>query len=807
MDCLCGEKVYTKTNSEYYKVTPAGETIKADGNLEIATCGQCGIARQANPPYENSSDARDFYSKYQPVSSEYQVKSYDHDRDLAKKRCNRYGITTGCEDRILDVGAGSGAFVDECRARGATAFGCEIAQYANLKDKSFIYEKDFLSINFPTDHFKLVTCHDVIEHVVFPKEFVSELFRVTAQGGRCIIDIPNYHVSEGQHHWKKEHLWFFTVKQLRTLLIDAGFRIERIKKPIPSKIVLYCSKPSQKRPTIMLPPGFGDSFWSITKLQSFLKHKGLGIPDIYIACQKDLKHNGHSRSFPFLEMFPFLNVTGEVRHANGPNKAIWTEAYARQGRTVFEGVLGCDYFISYNGHLRVGKKMESIDPHLETNWRPPLFVSLEQENFRKYCQEKYGRYIVFYFPHYGTFVHWARQFPIARVAEYINLVSQKTGCLPIFTGAKWDNEDDGLRRIISQTTNYVDLTGKTSVQKLFGLMHGAEMVVGYPSGLTILSATFNVKTLIIWNDYYNRQFAWHCAPDDVKNKTYFIENTKDLTPRSLTNLTRNIIENKHINHRQVVIDHDNPKLNPPDRLPPQVARVKRVKVPTSNINNPAIKCSAGELISKPELTIACVLKTGDVFDNKYVHNLRNMVNRNIGLNHRFIALSDSQNLDVEHIEFLNDLPGWWSKLELFRLNGPVLYFDLDTVIMDDFSDLAKSVSKMKSGEFRMLIPFNPARARANNWASGVMAWHGDYRFILDRFKYRKNGKGWDQVYIFRTLEDEGVRIKAINEFMPMYSYKRHCTTGVPKGAKIICFHGPNKPHNMGHVDIVKRHWK
>jgi len=805
MNCFCGNDKAERSTRPYYEVTELGETVPAKDNMSVEICSKCGVIHQTAPPYCTKSESIKFYSKYQPVSKKYQAKSYGHDRKLARKRCNLYGIISGAEERILDVGAGSGAFVDECRARGASAFGCEIADYASLKDNSFIYRKEFEEIHFPTDHFKIVTCHDVLEHTLDPKSFIAELFRVTDQGGTCIIDIPDFYAEDGAHHWKKEHLWYFTAGQLELLLKDAGFKVENIKKPISSKVVFFCSKPSQDRPTILLPPGLGDSFWSVTKLQAFLEREKLGLPDVFIASPRDKAHNGHKRSFPFLEMFPFLNVTGEVKHANGPHKEIWREAYAREGRTIFKDILGCDFFISYNGHLRIGKRMEDIDQDLATNWRPPMFISLEQENFKRECQEIYGKYIVVYWPLFGTYSYWSRQFEIPRIAEYLNLLHQKTGCTIVFTGAKWDSEDIGLQKVMRQTTEYVDLTGKTTIQKLFGLMRGAEMVIGYPSGLTISAACFNLKTLIIWNDYYNRQFAWHCAPDDVKNKTYFIENTRGLEVESLLYTTTSILEGKDYERRQIVINHDNKELNPPDRLPPQVKPVVDIN---QAVNRFTGKCESGELIKRNSpVTIACVLKTGGVFDNLYAEKLESMANRFVKTKYDFVTFTDSEDVLTDSIKLINELEGWWSKLELFRLKGPVLYIDLDTVIIDDITELVDSVKKMPEGEFRMLVPFNPARKRAGNWASGVMAWHGDFRYIIDKFKDHRQGKGWDQVYIFRTLQGAGVDIKPINDFMPIHSYKRHCSTGVPPDAKIICFHGNQKPHNMQHLDIVKRYWK
>jgi hypothetical protein len=73
-----------------------------------------------------------------------------------------------------------------------------------------------------------------------------------------------------------------------------------------------------------------------------------------------------------------------------------------------------------------------------------------------------------------------------------------------------------------------------------------------------------------------------------------------------------------------------------------------------------------------------------------------------------------------------DFPGWWCKMEIFQEKGPVLYFDLDTVIVDDLTPL---IDVAKNHRFVTLRDFNsPKRV-----ASGVMAWNGDMSHIYDEF--------------------------------------------------------------------------
>lgn len=102
-----------------------------------------------------------------------------------------------------------------------------------------------------------------------------------------------------------------------------------------------------------------------------------------------------------------------------------------------------------------------------------------------------------------------------------------------------------------------------------------------------------------------------------------------------------------------------------------------------------------------KITVACVYWRGRFRAPKYrpatysqlwVERLRNMVRRHLPIEHDFVCLSNERfRLEgVRVIPLKYDLPGWWSKMELFRpdlpiISGKVLYLDLDMVLLDDIS--------------------------------------------------------------------------------------------------------------------------
>lgn len=192
------------------------------------------------------------------------------------------------------------------------------------------------------------------------------------------------------------------------------------------------------------------------------------------------------------------------------------------------------------------------------------------------------------------------------------------------------------------------------------------------------------------------------------------------------------------------------------------------------------------------LTVLCVLKSGGVYGPEYVRNLRAMVEANLRQEYYFVAMTD-MDLDSGSMPLIRDWPGWWSKIEAFRMGGRVIYIDLDTSI---FGDLTPLVDALKPGNFFMLKPFN----RREKWASGIMAWDGDFGFI---FREMTTGKiaehNWDQRYILDRLTAHKVDIRSVQDVLPdVYSYKWHCKGGVPEDARIVCFHGKPKPHEVGH---------
>lgn len=206
--------------------------------------------------------------------------------------------------------------------------------------------------------------------------------------------------------------------------------------------------------------------------------------------------------------------------------------------------------------------------------------------------------------------------------------------------------------------------------------------------------------------------------------------------------------------------------------------------------------------------ILCV-RTGNRYKKEYVDKLYNMVKRNIKIPFKFICYTDDQaDLNVNDDSLIQykatEKSGWWGKIDLFQETGPCLFFDLDTIIVNDITKFAKQVSLLKEQTICMIKPW-----QKKGWASGVMAWNDSLNFLTKDFISNDvNTFKWDQKYITYKLKEYEVNILPMQDFIYLYSYKHHCrmNTTFPKGAEVICFHGRPNPHEVKDR-WVKEYWR
>ena len=99
------------------------------------------------------------------------------------------------ERSLLDVGCGTGDFLQVAKRAGWTIAGTEISQgaveRAAIKLGNCIFEGDILSLNLPTASHDLITSYHVIEHLIDPVEKLRRCYQLLSPRGALFVETPN----------------------------------------------------------------------------------------------------------------------------------------------------------------------------------------------------------------------------------------------------------------------------------------------------------------------------------------------------------------------------------------------------------------------------------------------------------------------------------------------------------------------------------------------------------------------------------------------------------------------------------------
>lgn len=188
------------------------------------------------------------------------------------------------------------------------------------------------------------------------------------------------------------------------------------------------------------------------------------------------------------------------------------------------------------------------------------------------------------------------------------------------------------------------------------------------------------------------------------------------------------------------------------------------------------------------LSVVCVKSKPD-YDYAYVNKLYAMVKRNMSIPFKFLCLTDdSKGIKCRTRQLPRGLKGWWAKLALFTpyLQGPVLYLDLDTIIIDSL-DFVEDYE----GDFAILRDFY----RPDGYGSGVMLWNKPQPHVWDNWNNsgRPNHELGDQGWM-----EQQIKADLLQDIFPgkFVSFKADCEKEVPEGAAVVCFHGLPKPADL-----------
>jgi len=146
--------------------------------------------------------------------------------------------------RWLDIGCGSGEFLEECRHLGYEVEGIELSNISTneAKRSGIAVHRDLKDVRGPID---VVSMWHVLEHLQEPRATLQSVRSLIRPDGILCIRVPDFSGKWSRiltDHWvwfqPHHHTVHFGADSLRRLLNDTGFSVIKMRTQLPNSILV-----------------------------------------------------------------------------------------------------------------------------------------------------------------------------------------------------------------------------------------------------------------------------------------------------------------------------------------------------------------------------------------------------------------------------------------------------------------------------------------------------------------------------------------------------------------------------------------
>lgn len=204
------------------------------------TCADCGVSFMF--PLPGSGDIGSVYEEAYFHAYTEQGIAMPAEAELPPERYLRRLVAVQQRSgagSLLEIGPGSGAFLNYARNAGWRVTGLEASQYASQKAAAR-YGLDIRcgtleSVDLDSEQFDMVHMSHVLEHMTNPAASLEIVFRKLKSGGSLVVEVPHEFdnlqfrilMAAGllrPYDVQCSHIFFFTPGTLKGLLARTGFQ-------------------------------------------------------------------------------------------------------------------------------------------------------------------------------------------------------------------------------------------------------------------------------------------------------------------------------------------------------------------------------------------------------------------------------------------------------------------------------------------------------------------------------------------------------------------------------------------------------
>lgn len=191
---------------------------------EFSVCAACDFAFMVNP--FNDATMADYYRKNDQIRRE-EVTAEEEQHISEQVRFLARNMHGGTIDNMLEVGPDCGAFLSIARHKlGVRCYFDELNEIACTKLRA----KGFLDVNGMDDggrRFDVIVLRHVLEHIVFPVQYGTELKNRLSPGGFVFIEVPDCSSLDLDQTdgFCLEHVNYFSLTSMCRLMNRAGYSV------------------------------------------------------------------------------------------------------------------------------------------------------------------------------------------------------------------------------------------------------------------------------------------------------------------------------------------------------------------------------------------------------------------------------------------------------------------------------------------------------------------------------------------------------------------------------------------------------
>ncbi|HSD14370.1 MAG TPA: class I SAM-dependent methyltransferase [Flavobacterium sp.] len=137
--------------------------------------------------------------------------------------------------QLLDIGAGTGDFLQEAKNQNWNCVGIEPSEKAKTiaMGKGVSFAGDLTTLE--NNSFDVITMWHVLEHVPDLENYIFELKRLLKPDGTLLIAVPNYKSFDAQYYGKfwaaydvPRHLWHFSKISIEKLFANQNMKLVKV---------------------------------------------------------------------------------------------------------------------------------------------------------------------------------------------------------------------------------------------------------------------------------------------------------------------------------------------------------------------------------------------------------------------------------------------------------------------------------------------------------------------------------------------------------------------------------------------------